>query len=119
MGMCPPGTKISDRTKRQDPPRSLVDKCSQAHDLRYYKAKTPDDIRIADQIFLRAIAKIKKDKSDSVFNILQGEKLIKLKMALFSKGSFGDLKNANTRIMSPDMTAKLNQLTQEGYGKKR
>ena len=112
-----PGTHIEKRIARGDPPRTMMDKVAQAHDLRYFQAKTPDDIRKADQQMVKAAGMIKQKGSDSKWNILQGEKLIQLKMALTNKGSFGDLKNADKRVMSAPMISKLKELSQEGFGR--
>jgi hypothetical protein len=111
-----PGTHITERIERGDPPRTLSDKTAQAHDLRYQSAKVPNDIRDADRTMLKALKRIKKNNSDSLTNILQGDRLIRLKMALLPKQAFGDLKNAAARKMTPLMTQKLKQLTQQGFG---
>jgi hypothetical protein len=116
-----PGTRIEERIARGDPPRTLSDKTAQAHDLRYFKAKTTDDIRVADKTMIEALKRIKASNGDSRFNIAQGQKLIQLKMKLedngiFNKGSFGELNKAMNRLMTPAMNEKLNELKQQGFG---
>jgi hypothetical protein len=115
-----PGTHVAERIARGDPPRTLVDTVAMGHDLRYFKAKTTDDIRYADNKMLTALKTIKKNRSDSRMNIAQGN-LIALKVSLenkgiMNKGSFGELKD-KTRKMTPAMDGKLFELSQAGYGK--
>jgi hypothetical protein len=112
-----PGTNIEARIARKDPPRTASDQVAQAHDLRYFKAKTPSDIQIADRKMIEALKGVRKKHGDSLMNILMGEKLIKAKMALLPKDAFGDLKNASNRVMTPAMDDKLEELEQAGLGK--
>lgn len=110
-----PKTHIKERIARGDPPRTKTDTVAQAHDLRYFKAQTSDDIVNADRKMLAAVKRIKQNKTDSAFNIAQAN-LIKTKMKFLNKGAFGDLANAATRKMTPLMTQKLEELDQAGYG---
>jgi hypothetical protein len=40
----PPGTQITKRLKRGDPPRAISDKVAQAHDIRYGLAKGQKEV---------------------------------------------------------------------------
>jgi hypothetical protein len=115
-----PGTQIEKRIAKADPPRTLADKTAQAHDIRYAEATTAPEIRQADKKMVNTLKRIKKNRSDSRFNILQGMKLIQAKMKLedagvLSKGSFGDIGKPKPPI-SNLMVDKLEDLEQQGFG---
>jgi len=118
-----PGTSLVNRLKRGDPPRTMSDKVAQAHDIRYANAEVLDDIRKADNLMVRKIDEISKNKQDSRFNTSQA-KLIKAKiigedLGLIKKDAFsGDL-SLNKLISKNDkelIDNKLKKLEQEGFG---
>lgn len=116
----PPGTQLVKRLKRDDPPRTLSDKESQAHDSRYFMASSPADVRKADMIMINVMKRLKKNKLDDPLNIAQGLRLIQAKNKLetatgknyvdFGPGP-GEEKDR------PLVKSKLAELEKEGYGK--
>ena len=116
-----PHTNIIERIKRGDPGRTEVDKVSKAHDIRYAKAKTFDDIRNADNIMIKEVNQIAQNKSDNPRNIFVARAIagkVKLEdMGLLKKDAFsGDLSKKN---ISPENDALLTTaLNQQGYGLK-
>ena len=60
-----PHANIIERLKRGDPGRTETDTASKAHDIRYAKAKTFDDIRNADNIMIREVNKLAQNKGDN------------------------------------------------------
>jgi len=120
-----PQTALSQRLSRNDPPRTEVDKASMAHDIRYSLAKTPDDIRKADNLMMNAVDRIARNRGDTPANIAQA-RLIKAKvigedLGLIKKEAFsGDLsKNIVSDSDRVLFNNKLSSLEQEGYGKKK
>ena len=117
-----PNTNLIERLRRGDPPRSLVDKASMAHDIRYALAKTPDDIRKADNIMMNAVERIARNRGDDPKNIAQA-RLVKAKvigedLGLIRRDAFsGDLSKKaisdNDRIT---LMSKIGSLAHEGYG---
>lgn len=73
-----PGTELIKRLKRGDKPVSPADMVSLAHDIQYTLAKTPMDIRKADNIMKRDLGRLAKKGEEYMFNIAQGQ-LIKIK----------------------------------------
>ena len=127
-----PGTSVINRLNRGpggDPGRTTSDTACKLHDIQYALAqgsKTKDEqikrVREADERMIKNLNRIAKDKTDSVFNIEQGRKLIGAKMSLedrglMKKGSFGgELRNIpeNENILLNKAKADLEQ---QGYGK--
>lgn len=119
-----PNTNLIERLRRGDPPRTEVDKASQAHDIRYALAKNTDDIRKADNIMMNTVDRIARNRGDNPKNIAQA-RLIKAKiigedMGLIRKDAFsGDLSNKTIddkdRII---LMSKIGSLAHEGYGLK-
>ena len=120
-----PGTQLETRIRRGDKPLSYVDKTAQAHDLRYQLAKNEADVKIADADMIRNLEKAKAQNLDNMFNIRQAE-LIKVKYLLQDKfglptswfTSFG-LDSIKDPTIIPIMQAKLKELEQQGFGRKR
>ena len=117
-----PDTALLERLNRGDPPRTAVDKVSMYHDVRYALAKTPDDIRRADNIMLKKVDEIERNRGDAPKNIMQA-KLIRAKvigedLSLLKKDAFsGDLsKHVLSDSNKSYLQSKLNQGAQEGYG---
>ncbi len=116
-----PGTRIIKRLKRGDPPRVPVDQVAQAHDIRYGLAEGGDDVRKADQKMLRSLERLKREKTDSKFNIDPAMLGIRGKVAA---EDFGML--SREAFISKDfrpsggdrniMKSKLDQLEQKGFG---
>ena len=120
-----PNTNLLERLRRGDPPRTEVDKASMAHDIRYALAKTPDDIRRADNIMMNAVDRIALNKTDSIKNITQA-RLIKAKvigedLGLIRRDAFsGDLSNKQiSDIDRITLMSKIGSLAHEGYGMKQ
>jgi hypothetical protein len=119
-----PNTAIYERLQRGDPPRSEVDRAAMAHDIRYRFAKTPKDIRDADNIMYNKVVDIANKKSDNLHNITLG-RVIKAKttgedLGLINKNLFsGDLskKQPMTNQQVALLNASLQDLTMQGYGK--
>ena len=127
-----PGTSVINRLNRGpdgDPGRTTSDNACKLHDIQYALAqgsKTKDEqikrVREADERMIKNLNRISRDKTDSVFNIEQGRKLIGAKMSLedrglMKKGSFGgELRNIpeNENILLNKAKADLEQ---QGYGK--
>jgi hypothetical protein len=112
-----PQTHLIDRLKRGDPPRTLSDKESQAHDIRYGFAKNNQDVRRADEKMIAKMKQIRKNKSDSPFNTTQGLRLIQAKTKfedLTGKSlvSFGGIPEGDRKLAKD----KLDELEQEGFG---
>ena len=118
-----PNTNLLERLKRGDPPRTAVDRASQAHDIRYALAKNTNDIRKADNIMMNAVDRISRNRGDNAKNIATA-RLIKAKiigedLGLIRKDAFsGDLsKNVIADTDRSILMNKLGSLEQEGYGK--
>ena len=124
-----PGTQVINRLQRGDPGRTTSDTTAKMHDIQYALAQgsaTKDEqikrVREADERMIKNLNRISRDKTDSVFNIEQGRKLIGAKMSLedrglMKKGSFGgELRNIpeNENILLNKAKADLEQ---QGYGK--
>ena len=119
------GTQLELRIRRGDKPLSYVDTTAQAHDLRYQLAKNEADIKVADEKMIRNLNKAKAENLDNMCNIRQAE-LIKLKYLLQDKfglptswfTSFG-LDSIKDPTIIPIMQAKLKELEQQGFGRKK
>jgi hypothetical protein len=117
-----PDTKIVERLKRGDPPRTEVDEISKAHDIRYALAKNNKDIRKADDIFSKAVRNTEKRGTDNPRNILLSKAITAKKYAedigFLSKDAFsGNLKG---KVVSDAdrivLMSNLGGLAQKGYG---
>ena len=113
-----PGTRIVERIKRGDNPRTLSDKVAQTHDLRY-QLGVPE--READERMLSKLAQIKATSGDNPLNILAGELPIKGKIAaenrgILKKGLFSAKKDPMTTEEEQLLRNKLHSLEQEGFG---
>ncbi len=116
-----PGTRITARIKRNDPPRTLVDQVAQAHDIRYDLAEGGDDVRKADQKMLRSLERLKRENTDSRFNINPARLGIQAKIAaenfgLLSREAFIDTSKKPSIGDRNILKSKLNQLEQKGFG---
>lgn len=116
-----PGTNLVTRLRNNDPPRTLVDKVAQAHDIRYSLAKDLEDISRADNRMIGKVADLRKRKLDHPMNLAQAD-LIKVKkigetVGVLKKDAFaghlGDkIKPSDRKLMQK----KLSELEQEGFG---
>lgn len=113
-----PGTHTEERILKGDKPISYSDKVSQAHDLRYTLAKSPQDIRRADDIM---IDRMKKGLSlDYPINLniglrgIQTKEFIEDKITKKPLVKYGNYNKNNEKILQD----KLDELQREGYGKK-
>ena len=77
-----PGTRIIERLKRNDPPRTPVDAVAMAHDIRYTLAKNVDDIKRADEKMIDEISRV----SDAPRNIFLAKNFIQLQMKVENAG---------------------------------
>jgi len=120
-----PGTNLTTRLKRGDPPRTAVDKVARAHDLRYATAANADEIRKADNIFISKVAELDRKKADSSKNLTQAKimsaKVLAEDLGLLSKGSFSKFREgAPVRNVSDSdmgyLKGELSAMEQEGYG---
>ena len=120
-----PGTHISARLRRGDPPRTEVDRVARSHDLRYALANNVEDIRKADNIMLRKVAEIERDGKDSKKNLLQAKaiyaKTLGEDAGLIPKGSFSKFAAGapTSQISDSDkdmLKGHLYKYEQEGYG---
>ncbi len=115
-----PGTNLTERLKRGDPPRTYTDKVSQAHDIRYALASSQDDVAKADRKMIETLDNA--SGKDSSFNINLGKWPIKAKYYAESKGliapgriaSFGEVKTGDENEQL--VRAKLAELESEGFG---
>ena len=115
-----PRTDLHSRIKNGVKPVSKSDKVAQAHDIRYGRARNAADVRDADLRMVRKLDDLQKNKKDYLFNIYMGKLPIKMKMlaedwGILKKGSFSDMKGET----SVHGDAKLKELEQKGYGKKK
>lgn len=121
-----PGTDLKERIREGIEPITESDKVAQAHDLRYWKSSSHDDIRAADEKMVSKLNEISKNKSDYKVNILQGKYGIKAKMALEDWGlakpenftTFGGWEDDSPEDQQM-LRGKLAQLEQEGYGRSK
>jgi hypothetical protein len=116
-----PGTHLVDRLKRADPPRTFSDKESQAHDSRYFLAKSPDDVKRADLKMVDVMQRAKRNKLDDPINVMQGLRLIqaKNKLETMTGKNFVDYgPGKGEESGRPLVEAKLSELEKEGFGKK-
>ena len=116
-----PKTNLEARLLRGDKGRTPVDTTAQAHDIRYLKAKNTDDTRKADQIMLKKVNQIKKNRADAPMNISQGRLIaskIKLEdLGLMKKNAFtGDFKGEMSDEVRKISDVKLKELEQQGFG---
>lgn len=119
-----PGTRLTDNIRNNVQPKSDVDRVAQAHDLRYAFATNHDEVRAADMKMIAKVKDIKAAKSDHAWNIKQAE-LMRAKVWLEDKGlprtafaTFGHEKDTTPEDIDR-MKAKLTELEQAGYGKKK
>lgn len=89
-----PGTRIIERVKRNDPPRTAADRVAQAHDIEY--TLNPSDSRGADQRMIQRLKSMKSSGADNAFNITLGQRVIEAKMAAEKAG-----------ILNPDQFVKM------------
>lgn len=112
-----PGTDIVKRVKRGDPPRTVVDAISQAHDIRY--TLDPDNVRKADVKMLEALDEASAYGTDNMFNIGLADMVIRSKMA--AEDLTCDIPKAAPVPLTPTskkiLEDKLAELEQRGYGK--
>ena len=120
-----PGTHLETRIRRGDKPLSYVDTTAQAHDIRYQLARNEQDVKTADADMIKSLNEAKAKNLDSMFNIRQAE-LIKAKYLLQDKfnlptswfTTFG-LESIQDPTIIPIMKAKLHELEQQGFGKRK
>lgn len=116
-----PGSKVYEKTKAGVEGISESDRISHRHDLAYSLANSYDDIRAADLHMLDRIRAVEKAGTDNRWNTTLAKAGIWSKVKLEDMGvsperftSFGDVSDSDRPIMQ----AKMDELTQKGYGKK-
>ena len=119
-----PGTKTYERLLNGDEPVSDVDRVAMAHDIRFTQATTPEEVRIADEKFLKKLEDIEKNKTDNSFNINMGRvpimsKVLLEDLGIMSKGSFSSMKGISDKKQARLYSDKLKELETLGYGKPR
>jgi len=119
-----PGTKLYANIRNNKKPITKSDKASKAHDLRYDRARTIQDVRSADLKMVNKLKQLQKDKKDSKFNTNMGILPIKLKMwaedkNIISKGSFANIEKGVDKEDIDLNNSTLLELEKEGYGKKK
>jgi hypothetical protein len=115
-----PGTHVSQRLRRRDPPRTMSDKVAQAHDIRYGLARNQKQVHRADKRMVKKLKDIERRGQDSRLNTQPGMRMIQAKMLAEKSGlvkpgriaSFGDAPKGDQRMFQQ----KLRQLEQEGFG---
>ena len=114
-----PGTNLIKRLKRGDKPRTEMDELSRAHDIRYDLAKSQNDIEEADDIFIKAAKKIRKEKKDNIFNTYVGQLPIQAKYYAEKKGLIKPMFKQSPELTKEDealMRATLKEAISKGYG---
>lgn len=122
-----PGTRVLERLKRGDPPRTAVDRAAQAHDLRYMLATDKSQVRDADNRMISALERLRATKGDDRRNILMAETLMKGKrlaedVGLMSPSQFASMQGIKQAGLSKEdkkmIGSTLGRLQAEGYGNK-
>ena len=89
-----PGTHVRDRIREGQRGLTYADRISRAHDVRASVGRSQADINRSDDIMLKAIAKGKREKLDSAWNLNQasliGIRRIASKFGLNFGSSFGE-----------------------------
>lgn len=118
-----PGTDLYANLRKGKKPVSKSDKVAQAHDLRYSRATTTQEVRTADIKMINKLKSLAENGEDYKFNTYMGMLPIRLKIwaedaGIIKKGSFSSMKGVKNddRELSD---AKLKELEQEGYGLKK
>jgi len=119
-----PGTDLYANIRNKKLPITKSDKISKAHDLRYDRARTIQEVRNADIKMVSKLKQLKKNKEDSKFNTNMGILPIQLKMwaednNLIKKGSFANIKKGVDESDIKLNNSTLLELEKEGYGKKK
>lgn len=119
-----PGTHVLKRIQLGHKPISLLDRISQAHDVRYALANTVDDVREADKIFMERLAKEKNNLHPAEYKIAKAAfdaKMAAEDMDLLSTRNAILSANASEGYTNADreqMRGVLDDLIQKGEGKK-
>ena len=119
-----PGTHVLKRIKLGHKPISLLDRISQAHDVRYALADTVEDVRQADKIFMQRLEKEKNNLHSAEYKIAKAAfdtKMAVEDMDLLSSQNDVLIANASEGYTHDDreqMRGVLNDLIQKGEGKK-
>ena len=116
-----PGTKIHRRLARNDQPRTISDKVSKAHDIRYTMARNVNDVRKADLKMIRKLKDIKRKKQDRPFNIFPGLRGIQAKIGLektglLARNKFAPSGKTPTPVQAQRLKKNLRALEQQGFG---
>lgn len=119
-----PGTQVLKRIQLGHKPISLLDRISQAHDVRYALANTVDDVREADKIFMERLAKEKNNLHPAEYKIAKAAfdakmaaedlDLLSTRNAILSANASEGYTNADRE----QMRGVLDDLIQKGEGKK-
>lgn len=124
-----PGTNLQKRLEKGIKPKTQADKSALAHDIRYELAKTPDDVRKADDLLINATQKIDNNQIDdpetpyhSSLNTFAVRNAIRAKtlgedVKLFDQNTFT---KPGSKKLTPEkekiLRDKLDELQKLGYG---
>lgn len=124
-----PGTNLKRRLEEGFKPLTQGDKSAQAHDIRYTLAKTPKDVRDADNKLIEATKKIDRGQiKDNETKYHNKANTFAIRNAMRLKKFGEDVgvidKNTFTNVLSEDLTPeykkkledKLHDLEKLGYG---
>lgn len=75
----PPGTHVTERIKRRDPPVNEIDRLARNHDVAYMNAKKMSDIKKADKRMIKGL-KIEQRSGKNPKTAKLVEKLLKMKV---------------------------------------
>jgi hypothetical protein len=125
---CGPKTQVIKRLKRNDPPRTYVDKICKAHDVRYMASGgDPAKIRQADLYMINKIREAEKKKLDRPVNLkvarwaIQGKNLAE-DLGVMKEGSYGITKENYDKLSPSDralIESTRQSLSQQGFGSRR
>jgi len=119
-----PGTHVLKRIKLGHKPISLLDRISQAHDVRYALSNTVEDVRQADKIFMERLEKERNNLHSTEYKVAKAAfdtKMAAEDMNLLSSQNDVLIANAAEGYTNADreqMRGVLDDLIQKGEGKK-
>lgn len=119
-----PGTHVLKRIQLGHKPISLLDRISQAHDVRYALSNTVEDVRQADKIYMERLARERNNLHSTEYKVAKAAfeaKMAAEDMNLLSSQNDVLIANAAEGYTNADreqMRGVLDDLIQKGEGKK-